>query len=183
MPTQNQVNNYIARSLSVYLSGTPDSDPLPAGLANLVIAQDRYETADYSSDVFNQDNNLGGYTYTGSKWQAGPGLAKPGGGNYAHYTTLENSAGEKVDYIYRRVADGSFPADLTTITTPGQYAQLLKGAGYYGDTLTNYTNGLVRWFQDLTGEAVTAVRNNPGLPLLGILALVFAGIFFSKKAK
>jgi hypothetical protein len=45
------------------------------------------------------------------------------------------------------VKEGRFP-DLETITDADTYAALLKQCGYYGDTVSNYTAGITRWFTD-----------------------------------
>jgi hypothetical protein len=62
-----------------------------------------------------------------------------------------------VDWIYRRVNEGKFPANLSDITTPERYGQLLKDAGYYQDKATTYIEGLRRWLQSSPPETIAAL--------------------------
>lgn len=168
------INDIIIRTAKVYLDGTPSNPGLPPELVDLAIDQDEFETNGYTSHVFLTDNNLNGYKYTGSHWQDGQGVQSPEGDYYAHYDSPEQSAGEKVDWIYRRIDDGIFPEDLTTITSTTQYAMLLKKAGWYGASESVYESGLDRWYQDFVSEIQdipAAVEANPGKAIL-----IFAGI-------
>ena len=118
-------------------------------------------------------NNGFGYKYTGSKYQVGDY------NGYGKYQSLDSSTAEMVDYIYRRVQDGSFPSDLTTITTPDQYATLLQNTvlgPYFEDTLTNYTNGITNGMQVAYNAAIAALQSNPylGLVLLGGIVVLAA---------
>lgn len=130
---------------------TAREDGMPEYLSALLVAQAKHETDNYTSNVFRTDKNLFGYSYVpGAVYQSGKGLAKPEGGNYAHYSTYENSVHEITAWIKRRQGEGIFPDSLATIQTPGQYAALLKSAQYFTDSLANYTNGLVRYFKAFT---------------------------------
>lgn len=132
------------------------NDGIPDPLATLVTAQSGHETNGWTSNVFLQNNNAFGYGFTGSSYKA--------------YDSVEASADELAAYLGRRVADGSFP-DLSTITTADQYAALLKQAGYYGDTTTNYAAGIARWFA-------------ANIPLAsGTLGIIAAGLLFWYLAK
>lgn len=126
------------------------SDGMPDFLAKAIVAQSRHETGDYSSDAYVYLNNLFGYSYVDrAKWQLPtPGFISDNGSALARYENLYNSVHELTDWIKRRQNDGIFPADLSTITTLDQYARLLKDGHFYGDTVTNYLNGLKRWFTD-----------------------------------
>jgi hypothetical protein len=126
------------------LQGSYKNAGLPARLAQLVAAQSQHETGNYTSNVFKHSNNGFGYgAIAYSDYQTG---SYEGFGAYA---SLQDSTQEIVDYIYRRLADGSFPA-LETITTPLQYATLLKNVpspgAYYGDSVANYASGISRYF-------------------------------------
>jgi hypothetical protein len=173
MPTQQQIDQIANTIFAAVRSGTPTNPAgLPPILSSLVVAQSKHETATdgipYSSAVFLDDNNGFGYKYTGNAWQSGPGRVSSEGDHYAHYTSVDRSAKEIVDWIYRRRAEGKFPADLSTITTPEQYAQLLKNAGYFGDALSVYTSGLKRWLQKLRDSLPWG-----DLALMAALALTF----------
>jgi uncharacterized FlgJ-related protein len=160
------------------ITGTDDNPGLPVTLANLVVAQSEHESGNYASDVFlNTGGNAFGYKYSGSKYQHGDY------NGYAKYLSIDDSTAEVVDYIYRRVADGSFPADLTTITTPDQYATLLQNAKpgpYYGDTEANYSAGLASWF---TTNVVQPLQQNPSLGVLILVGIAAIGYFISKRKK
>ena len=168
MPTQNEIDSYASRIRSAALMGTPTNPKgVPSTLADLMVAQSKHESGDYSSHIFISDNNAFGYSYVaGSPWQIGPGIVADNGQPVGKYATIEDSTSEIVDWIYRRVHEGKFPANLNDIDTPERYAQLLKAAGYYGDTIENYLEGLKRWY----------VRNPEvgGLLLVGLVATVWA---------
>lgn len=149
-------------------SGTPVNPGLPVGLANLLVAQAAHETGNFTSRFFRDYNNAFGYSWAGSRYQTGPGPAADNGQPIGVYASVADSTREIVDWIYRRQKEGKFPADLSTITTPDQYAQLLKNAGYYGDTLSNYTAGLRRFFTNIVAEISTP----SGLGLVAIASIL-----------
>jgi hypothetical protein len=176
---QAKVIGSVADQLSVRIynqarKGTPYNPGVPVDLANLLVAQAKHETGDFSSNAFKQYNNAFGYAYYGgSNYQTGQGLIADNGQPVAAYRSVEDSVNEMVDWIYRRSRDGKFPADLSTISTPGQYVTYLKGAGYFGDSLQNYLSGLISWFKVITPAAAGSA---------GVLFLVVAVIlYFSRK--
>lgn len=146
---------------------------IPTNLAALLVAQARHETGDFTSKFFQVYNNAFGYSYVpGGKWQNPvPGSIADNGKPIAAYTSLQNSVGEIADWLRRRVAEGKFPA-LVSISTPDQYAKLLKDAGYYGDTLSNYAAGLKRFYK----SASEFVVDNTGL--IVVSSFVLAGITY-----
>ncbi len=128
-------------------------DGMPSALANFIVAQARHETADFTSRVFKDCNNLFGYKHVGQDLSIRPCLSAPEGGYYASYRSISDSVHELTAWIKRRQAENKFPGDLSGITTATQYAQYLKAGGFYGDTVTNYTNGLVRFAVNFGGYA------------------------------
>lgn len=131
---------------NVARSGSPFNPGLPDTLARLVVSQAQHETGNFTSNFFRSYNNAFGYSaIAGARYQSGAGSLADNGKPIAVYPSLENSVYEIIDWIYRRRNEGKFPA-LDTITTPDQYAALLKQSGYYGDTVVNYAAGLKRWF-------------------------------------
>jgi hypothetical protein len=143
------------------------SSGIPQPLALLIVAQSKHETGDYTSNAFTLFKNAFGYAYVpGALLQVGPGLVADNGQPVAAYASVADSAKEMVNWIFRRVNEGRFP-DLTTITDPDQYAQLLKNCGYYGDSVSNYTAGISRWFTD----NITVVSTT------GIIILAGAAVF------
>lgn len=151
-------------------SGSPVNPGLPPALAYLLVAQSKHETGNYSSNFFKKYNNAFGYSYVpGGRYQSGSGSVADNGQPIAAYPTLENSVYEMIDWIYRRRSEGKFPQDLSQVTTPEQYAQLLKDSGYYGDSLANYLAGLKRFF--LNNQVVVA--GGGALLVLVAIALLF----------
>lgn len=146
------------------------TDGMPEQLALLIVAQSKHETANYTSSVFKSCNNAFGYKYVGQKLALSACNNAPEGGSYAKYATVGDSAREIAQWIKRRQAEGRFPANLATITTAEQYAGLLKMAGYYGDSVTNYTAGLLNWFK----TNITPIAGISGTAIaLAAIALFF----------
>jgi flagellum-specific peptidoglycan hydrolase FlgJ len=153
------------------LKGSNFNKGLPPVLSSLLVAQAAHETGNFQSNFFKNYNNAFGYSYVpGGVYQSGAGTLADNGQPIAAYKTIEDSTKEVVDWIYRRVKEGKFPADLYTITTPEQYAQLLKAANYYGDTLQNYAAGLKRFF--------TAVQSQLEKPPAKAFTLIAVGLLF-----
>ena len=151
MATKAEVAAWSDRIYNAARNGTPrNREGLPVVLSGLLVAQARHETGEFSSNHFLQSNNAFGYSYfPSSDWQIGSGGLADNGLRVAKYASIEDSTREIVDWIFRRVAEGKFPKDLSSIGTPEQYAQLLKDSNYYGDTVKNYAAGLRRFFTDL----------------------------------
>ncbi len=167
----------------IYLQATRGSARNPKGLppvlSSLVTAQAAHETANFTSNIFRNYNNAFGYSYVpGAVYQTGSGSVADNGQPVAAYATVEDSVREMVDWIYRRISEGKFPADLTTITTPEQYAQLLKNAGYYSDTVANYTAGIKQFFIRVMQEL-----QKPPVSIITLVALGIAFYWILKKRK
>jgi hypothetical protein len=183
-PSKNKaakMSNYTDQIYNQLISGSPNNPGIPQTLAQIVTAQSQHESANYSSNVFTNAKNAFGYKYyAGSPYQSGNFEG------YAMYSSINDSVNEIIDYLYRRQADGSFP-DLSTITTPDQYANLLKNAGpgaYFEDTVLNYASGIAKYlatdvFQPITNLASSAASGN--LTSIAILAGAGLGIYFLLK--
>lgn len=130
---------------------TAVSDGMPPLLAKFMVAQSKTETGNYTSHFFTVGNNGFGYSYDpGSPWQLDKGGPLADNGiPIAQYSSIQNSVHEVTSWIKRRQAEGVFPANLSTITTPYQYATLLKSGGYYQDSVSNYASNLLKWFNSL----------------------------------
>lgn len=148
---------------------------IPETIANLIVGQARYETNDYTSNVFKTLNNAFGYKFVGqTKWPIGAGTGAPSkdaqgnadGGTYAKYKNVADSTGEIVDWLKRRQKDGVL--NLNTIQTPAQYATALKRAGYYGQSADTYAKGITAKLQNV------AIVAGSGFAVL----LLVAGFFF-----
>jgi len=151
--------------------GTNNNPGLPNTLAALLVAQSQHETGNFTSNFFRNDNNGFGYSYfPGSIYQVGAGSIADNGQPIAKYASIEDSTKELIDWIYRRVKDGKFPANLATITEPEQYAALLRNAGYYTDKLETYTNGLKYYF---TRVLEIIEKPTAQIALLAVVAFIF----------
>lgn len=160
----------------IYNQATANGMPLQ--LAALIVAQARHETGNYTSAAFTNCNNCFGYKYVGQDI-ATQCIKSSEADFYAGYDTINDSVTELTDWISRRQDEGKFPADLSTITTPDNYAALLKNAGYYGDSLTNYTNALIKWLQQIGANLPTPTGSGIILILLALGLIVFRKKIFS----
>lgn len=149
--------------------GSDVNPGLPGNLPAILLAQAKHETGNFTSNAFLRHNNLFGYSYVkGARYQQGPGLIADNGQPVAHYATLEDSVKELVDWLYRRVKEGKFT--FSQIQTPEDYAAKIRQAGYYTDSLSNYTAGLKRFY-----------KNIPYFPFVGMILLV--SLFFIIRQK
>jgi uncharacterized FlgJ-related protein len=133
------------------IAGSDNNPGLPATLANFLVGQSANETAGWTSDFFVNNNNCFGYSCdSGSQYQDGCSAGNADNGvQVGNYDSIEDSTKEIVDWIYRRVSDGKFPSDLTTITSADQYATLLKNAGYYQSAESSYAANISAWLSKL----------------------------------
>lgn len=146
-------------------------------VANLLVAQARLESADYTSNVFKQNTNAFGYKFVGqsgatrgtvaprSEW---PNANTPG--YYAKYRSIEDSANEVISWLFRRQQEGKFL--VNTLTTAGKYAAGLKAGNYYGDSAANYSNGLTAKL-----KKINTLTDGGGGAMAGALPIIlFIGI-------
>ena len=151
---------------------------LGSDLARLITAQARLESGDYSSNVFNRDNNLFGYKYVGQSG-ATQGTAAPAseGGYYAHYATIADSVNELVGWLIRRQNQGLF--DISNLTTPEAYASALKSGGYFGISAAEYAAGLKSKLQKIEGSNSAM----DGTVYAVAIGAAFALLYYLKKRK
>lgn len=135
----------------------------PSALSAFMVAQARFETANFTSSVYLKCLNCFGYKATGSAPKC---TLSPESDYYKKYGSIAESTNEVVAWIRRRQGEGKFPKDLTTIATVDQYAALLKTSGYYGDSVANYTAGLKRYYKEY--------KTPPGSTGLLMIALLTA---------
>lgn len=160
---------------------TAVSDGIPTTLAALIAAQARHETGNYSHRFFTKGNNCFGYSYNpSSKWQIQGGDRADNGVPIAQYRNVQDSVHELTDWIKRRQKEGKFPKNLSTISTPTRYAQLLKNAGYYQAPLNVYTSGIVNALKRLPENVLKGITT--GAPIL-LLILAGVAIYFLTKSK
>ncbi len=109
--------------------------------AKLIAAQARFESADYTSNVFNNNNNTSGIKYIGQP-NAVRGSLSPEGDYYAHFYTIQDSVNDKIVRLYNITMNGVTPEQLKNSTNATEFANLLKQRGYYGSSASEYASGL-----------------------------------------
>jgi hypothetical protein len=123
---------------------------LPPGLALLVVAQSKHETAlggvPYTSRQYLVNNNCFGYGYVpgGSYQVAGGGGKHPeDSGVYAKYVDIDHSVLDIVGYYTRR------SQVFFKITNTQEFGNALKLQGYYTDSPVNYVAGLNHFYKSV----------------------------------
>lgn len=107
--------------------------------AEWIFCQWSHETADFTSELCLEYHNLGGLTQTeptdapqpdGSLW-------------YMKFVSYEDYAEYFGRYLKLYESDGIYEA-----TTIPEYAEALKRGGYFGDSVENYINGMMRVYTE-----------------------------------
>jgi uncharacterized FlgJ-related protein len=109
--------------------------------AKLIAAQARFESNDYTSYVFNKNNNTSGIKYIGQP-NAVRGTLSPEGDYYAHFDTIQDSVNDKIVRLYNITMRGVTPKQLKDSTDANEFANLLKQRGYYTSPASEYASGL-----------------------------------------
>ena len=144
--------------------------------AKLIVAQARFESADYTSNVFKQNNNTSGIKFIGQP-NAVQGTLSPEGNYYAKFNTIQDALNDKIARLYNITMRGVTPQQLKDSTDAIDFANKLKQRGYFGSTASDYANGLKAKL--LRINVLEFVTKNK-LPLtLGIgVILIGAGIYY-----
>lgn len=114
--------------------------------AKLVVAQARLESADYTSNVFKNNNNTSGMKFIGQPLATRGTLApmnersqtcRAGGeckdsDHYAKFKSVADSASDKINRLYEKTMGGVTPAQLKNAKDADEFAALLKRRSYYG---------------------------------------------------
>lgn len=155
---------------------------MPALLSQFIVGQSGNETGGWTSKFFTENNNCFGYSCDpNSDWQNGCSTSNADNGvQVGNYDNVEDSTMEVVSWINRRVSDGKFPSDLSTIATADQYAQLLQNSGYYTSNESSYAANIKKWLTNVGSMLTGAVNGNPVL-LIGAGLLVIGGIWYGIK--
>lgn len=166
--------------------------------AKLIVAQARFESADYTSNVFKNNNNTSGMKYIGQPLATRGTLApvsersascKKNGvcsdrDHYAKFQSVADSARDKIERNYNITMKGVTPQQLKNVETPEEFARLLKQRGYYGDKESTYANGLkAKLLRIQIVEFVETVKKNKNVVLLvgGLVLLAAASYFYFNK--
>lgn len=145
--------------------------------AKLVVAQARHETGNYTSNIFKLNNNLFGMKYV-KQPLATQGSASPRseGDFYARYKSVGDSVKDLIDRNYILTRGGVTPEQLKNATDSLDFATKLKARGYYGDTISNYANGLKSALNRI--NIVEFVQKNKGKLLILGLGLVLVSVSY-----
>lgn len=173
--------------------------------AKLVVAQARYESADYSSNVFKNNFNTSGMKFVGqplatrgtlapfdersdgcqrvSVGQVGGQGASPcrDRDHYAKFKSVADSAKDKIQRNFNITMKGVTPEQLKNVKTPEEFARLLKIRGYYGGEESSYAAGMRNKL--LRIQVVEFVEKNKNTLLLvgGIAILAISYYIFKRK--
>jgi hypothetical protein len=144
--------------------------------AKLIVAQARFESADYTSNVFKQNNNTSGIKFVGQP-NAVQGTLSPEGNYYAKFNTIQDAINDKIGRIYNLTMKGVTPQQLKDSTDAIDFANKLKQRGYFGSSASEYASGLK---SKLLKINVLEFINKNKVPLtLGIgVILIGAGIYY-----
>lgn len=161
--------------------------------AKLVVAQARFESADYNSNVFKNNFNTSGMKFIGqplaSRGTLAPfdersGECKRTGvcknsDYYAKFNSVEDSATDKIVRLYSKTISGVTPEQLKNVKDAKEFAELLKKRGYYGfgkygtdlanKEIKNYANGLNAKLVRI--NIAEFIKENPKTTSAGILIL------------
>jgi uncharacterized FlgJ-related protein len=147
--------------------------------AKLIVAQARFESADYTSNVFKKNNNTSGVKFIGQK-NAVQGTLSPEGNYYAKYNTIQDSLNDKIVRLYNIRMRGVTPEQLKNAKDAAEFARLLKQRGYYGSSEAEYAAGLKSKL--LRINVVEFVQKNKFSLIIGLILLSY-GIWYYKKLK
>ena len=152
--------------------------------ALFVVAQARLETADYTSNVFLNNNNLFGMKFIGQKLAKRGTLAPPSertangkvdSDYYAKYNTITDSVDDLLGRLYNITRNGITPDQLKNATDSLDFAKKLKQRSYYGSSVFSYNSGLIAKLKKID---LTTLKDNS---LIYLIPLVFAGTYLLLK--
>lgn len=164
---------------------TAIEEKIPSHIAVMMVQQAKVESANFSSNLFTQSNNLYGMKMPSkrqSPYIAGTSPVNPpaieGKGGYAHYRSVEDSVRDLVHYFNYRKPDWS------KITNEKEYASYLKSRGFYGPDQEVYANAMIRYFNDAKTAIGKAINQNQGISIAtGLTILTMFTYFVIKVVK
>jgi uncharacterized FlgJ-related protein len=160
--------------------------------AKLIVAQARFESADYTSNVFKLNNNTSGIKFIGQPNAVRGSLAPSnertcnGGCNgdyYAKFNTIQDSINDKIVRLYNINMRGVSPQQLKNSTDSTGFANLLKQRGYYGSSASEYAAGLKSKLLKINVlDFYTKNSFDINVLLLGVL-IIGSTLYFRKRFK
>lgn len=135
--------------------------------AKLIVAQARFESSDYTSNVFQKNNNTSGIKYIGaSQINAQRGTPAPSNERkcnlqcdrdfYAKFDTVQDSINDKIVRLYSKTMNGVTPQMLKDSTSAEDFARKLKMRSYYGFGKLNSPN------PDMVAKAESEIKGYAG---------------------
>lgn len=173
--------------------------------AKLIVAQARFESADYTSNVFKNNLNTSGMKYRGQPLASRGTLApynersascRSGGtcvdGDfYAKFNSVQDSAKDKIERNFNLTMFGVPPSELKKATTAEEFANVLKQRRYYGfhDFTTSegkreaqqYANGLKAKLLRINIEELYSENKGKFWTILGVGLVAFAFYLYTNK--
>jgi hypothetical protein len=173
--------------------------------SKLIVAQARFESSDYGSNVFRNNMNTSGMKFIGQPLATRGTLApynerssqcQQGGtcknnDYYAKFKSVEDSARDKIERLFAITRNGVTPDDLKKSQSAQEFSTLQKKRNYYGfhawDTpqgqaeIDAYARGLLAKLRKI--NIIEFVKENPkSTALAGILifGLIGYSIFYYK---
>jgi hypothetical protein len=162
--------------------------------AKLIVAQARFESANYTSNVFLKNNNTSGIKYIGQP-NATQGTLSPEGNYYAKFNSIEDAINDKIIRLYNITMSGVTPQQLKDSTDADDFARLLKKRRYYGDgvygtpeaekEISNYASGLKARL--IRVNVLEFYNKNKGVINYGTIGIILIGLtiygYYLKKKK
>ena len=157
--------------------------------AKFVVAQARFESSDYTSNVFQKNLNTSGMKFVGQPLATKGTLAPKSerssqcvqtgvcrnSDHYAKYASVSDSAQDKIVRNFNLTIRGVTPEQLKNAQTPEEFAKLLKQRGYYGASESQYAGGLKAKLTRI--QIVEFIQNNKNALILGV-GLLILGISY-----
>lgn len=168
--------------------------------AKLIVAQARFESADYTSSVFRANLNTSGMKYIGQPL-ASRGTPAPSNERtcnltcnsdfYAKFGSVQDSATDKIVRLYSRTMGGVTPEQLKNVKDADEFARLLKKRRYYGASaygtagaekeISQYAGGMRAKLLKI--NILEFVKKNSTLLVAGLILLVGGSYLLYKKLK
>ncbi len=176
-------------------------------LAELMVAQARHESQNYTNHQTQVNNNVFGFKYSPNSQYATEGNISPEGNAYAHYDTLQNAI---LDYIQRWMGkssnDGGTRLDEFNQIPQGDtttYAIKLKSYGYYSNVngesdqsaINRYIGGLnaallridisaaVDYVENKAGQVIEQIKKSPAIAIgIGLILVTGIVVFLKRKS-
>ena len=148
--------------------------------AKLIVAQARFESADYTSNVFKNNNNTSGIKFIGQP-NSVQGTLSPEGNYYAKFNTVEDGINDKIVRLYNIRMRGVTPQQLKDSTNADEFSSLLKQRGYYGSSQSQYASGLKSKLLKI--NVLEFVKNNKNILIFGVILLLTGTFYYFKNKK